>query len=141
MSTGSELTVSAPGRIWLFGDHQDFLGLAVIAAAIDRQITIKGTPRDDQVIHIEMPDIDDSDSFNLQDTIPYRGQRDYLRSVVNVLRRQDICWPGNNTYQCGCIQLICAGHCLDPLSPCRIRPIQNAGFCRDSQNRTCIGSP
>lgn len=93
MSTGSELTVSAPGRICLFGDHQDFLGLAVIAAAIDRQITIKGTPRDDQVIHIEMPDIDDSDSFNLQDTIPYRGQRDYLRSVVNVLRRQDICWP------------------------------------------------
>jgi len=28
------LTVTAPGRICLFGEHQDFLGLAVIAAAI-----------------------------------------------------------------------------------------------------------
>lgn len=87
-----ELKVSAPGRICLFGDHQDFLGLAVIAAAIDRQITITGKPRADHVINIDMPDINATDSFNLQEDIPYRGPRDYLRSVVNVLRRKPLVW-------------------------------------------------
>ena len=93
MSKFEDLTVSAPGRICLFGDHQDFLGLAVIAAAIDRQITIHGKPRNDQEIHLDLPDIGQTDAFNLQDDIPYRGSRDYLRSVINVLRRDGVTWP------------------------------------------------
>ena len=36
----SQLTISAPGRICLFGDHQDYLGLPVIACAIDRQVIL-----------------------------------------------------------------------------------------------------
>jgi galactokinase len=36
------LTVKAPGRICLFGEHQDFLGLPVIAAVIDLHITVSG---------------------------------------------------------------------------------------------------
>jgi len=33
-----KVEVKAPGRICFFGDHQDYLGLPVIAATIDRYI-------------------------------------------------------------------------------------------------------
>jgi len=79
---------SAPGRICLFGEHQDFLGLPVIAAAIDRRIAIEGTLRADRNFVLHMPDIDDEDSFVVHDDLPYRGARDYIRSTVNVLRRE-----------------------------------------------------
>ena len=35
MRTTSEVMFKAPGRICLFGDHQDYLGLPIIACAID----------------------------------------------------------------------------------------------------------
>ena len=34
----------APARICLFGDHQDYLGLPVIACAIDKYIIVEGKP-------------------------------------------------------------------------------------------------
>ena len=34
------IRVTAPGRICLFGEHQDFLGLPVIACAIDLAMEI-----------------------------------------------------------------------------------------------------
>jgi galactokinase len=94
MSDNPVLAVSAPGRICLFGDHQDFLGLAVIAAAIDRRITITGVPRRDALISLSLPDIGGSDCFDPAEEIPYRAPRDYLRSVPNVLRRRGVRWPG-----------------------------------------------
>ena len=33
----------APGRICLFGDHQDYLGLPIIATTINSQIKIEAT--------------------------------------------------------------------------------------------------
>ena len=33
-----------PARICLFGDHQDYLGLPVIACAIDKYIIVEGKP-------------------------------------------------------------------------------------------------
>lgn len=93
MFPASSLVVSAPGRICLFGDHQDFLGLAVIAAAIDRRITITGTARRDSVFSLSLPDIGSSDVFDPSHEIPYRGPRDYIRSVTNVIRRRGAQWP------------------------------------------------
>ena len=40
-----ELRVSSPGRMCLLGEHQDYFGLAIIAAAIDLRITFAGTDR------------------------------------------------------------------------------------------------
>ncbi|MFC1564948.1 galactokinase family protein, partial [candidate division KSB1 bacterium] len=40
-----KLIVSAPGRICLFGEHQDYLGLPVIAAAIGLRISVSGERR------------------------------------------------------------------------------------------------
>jgi galactokinase len=84
----TRLMASAPGRICLFGEHQDFLGLPVVAAAIDLRISIKGTPRSDSLLRLDMPDIWKHDQIDLAQPIVYTRKRDYLRSCINVLRRK-----------------------------------------------------
>ena len=37
----NKIISKAPGRVCLFGDHQDYLGLPIIATTIDKEITIK----------------------------------------------------------------------------------------------------
>ena len=49
------ITASAPGRLCLFGEHQDFLGLPVIALAVTRDITFSGVRRDDAIFDIHLP--------------------------------------------------------------------------------------
>ncbi|UCH33594.1 MAG: GHMP kinase [Armatimonadota bacterium] len=84
------LTVAAPGRICLFGEHQDFLGLPVIAAAIDLHITIFGRRVGGDVIRLDMPDIEDADEFDPCCALEPRTPRDYLRAAINVLLREGI---------------------------------------------------
>ena len=84
------LTVSAPGRLCLFGEHQDFLGLPVIAAAFDRDITVEAQPRDDGLIVVQMPDVREQDQFDPRFETSYAHERDYVRSATNVLRRAGI---------------------------------------------------
>ena len=94
----SELKVSAPGRICLFGEHQDYFGLPVIAAAINLRINISGKKREDSDLVIDLPDIQDIEKFSLIEDIAYRKERDYLRSVVNVLRRNNV--PISSGWDC-----------------------------------------
>ncbi len=86
----NETYVSAPGRICLFGEHQDYFGLPIIAAAIDLRIFIRGIPRNDSRVKIDLPDLGEKDEFSLEKELPYRKERDYIRSAVNVLRRKGI---------------------------------------------------
>ena len=37
----NKIISKAPGRVCLFGDHQDYLGLPIIATTIDKEITIE----------------------------------------------------------------------------------------------------
>ncbi|REA58490.1 GHMP kinase [Dyadobacter luteus] len=87
-SANSSLTTSASGRICLFGEHQDYLGLPVIAAAISRRIAINGGFRSDAQVVIHLPDINQKEIFELQSEIPYTSPRDYFKSAINVLTRQ-----------------------------------------------------
>lgn len=87
MTRLNHLIISAPGRICLFGEHQDYLDLAVIPAAISLRIRLEGARRKDRDIHIELPDIDDYIGFSLDDA-SYKLERDYFRSGVNVLERK-----------------------------------------------------
>ena len=80
--------VRAPGRICLFGEHSDYLGLDVIAAAIDMTIEIVTSPREDDMIHIEYSDLGEKDEFSLNSEIKYRNRRDYIRSAFNVMLRK-----------------------------------------------------
>ena len=82
--------VSVPGRVCLFGEHQDFLGLAVIAMAIDRRIEIEARPRADNVYRIQMPDLRDEMVLVPSDEIAYDRPREYLKSGINVLKREGL---------------------------------------------------
>ncbi|MCE1189825.1 MAG: GHMP kinase [Ignavibacteria bacterium] len=83
----SLFSVTTPGRICLFGEHQDYLGLPVIAAAISVHITIEAGYRDDAFIHISMPDIGKTEHFSINNAHTYVSTRDYLRSAVHVMKK------------------------------------------------------
>ena len=80
----------APGRVFLFGEHSDYLGLEVISMALDRSIKITVNPREDRNIFVKYTDFNEEDSFNLDDKIEYRNKRDYLRSCFNIIQREGI---------------------------------------------------
>jgi len=87
------INVSVPGRICLFGEHQDYLNLPVITSAINRRITISGAKTDDRTFSLNLPDISKTESFKLPEEgnlLPYKEERDYFRSSVNVLLKQGI---------------------------------------------------
>jgi len=81
----NELKISTPGRICLFGEHQDYLHLPVIACAISLRISIKGVRRKDMLVKINLPDISDQESFSIAHPIIYNKERDYFKSSVNIL--------------------------------------------------------
>lgn len=82
------LTVSTPGRICLFGEHQDYLGLPVIAAAVSRRVNVEGFNRNDGKAIIHLPDISSENAFDIFPEMPYVHQRDYFRSALNILQRR-----------------------------------------------------
>jgi galactokinase len=82
------LRVSTPGRVCLFGEHQDYLGLPVIPCAISVRIQIEGRTKAGDEAHIDLPDIGSAESLSLRAPSAYRNSRDYFRSSVNVLLRK-----------------------------------------------------
>ena len=83
----NQVISKAPGRVCLFGDHQDYLGLPIIACAIDRFIEIQGSENDSEEICIEMPDMNTSRSFHIHDPLDHLEKGDHIASVVRVVRR------------------------------------------------------
>jgi galactokinase len=82
------IKVSTPGRICLFGEHQDYLGLPVIAAAISRRVNIEGSQLKDSKVLVRLLDINRSLEFDVFPEMPYQSKRDYFRSALNVLQRE-----------------------------------------------------
>ncbi|MGY5852702.1 MAG: galactokinase family protein, partial [Candidatus Thorarchaeota archaeon] len=82
--------VRAPGRICLFGEHSDYIGLDVIPSAITLAIEIEGRLRDDAVVSVDYLDLKEDDEFHIDKELEYRHQRDYLRSAFSVLKREGI---------------------------------------------------
>lgn len=80
---------SAPGRICLFGEHQDYMGFPVIAAAIDLRITIEGSVTPGTGITLGLPDLAETVAFS-QKKIRYTRQRDYFKSTVQVLKTRNL---------------------------------------------------
>jgi len=90
-----KLNVTAPGRICLFGEHQDYLGLPVIATAIDVKLEIALTtdsapPRRYRLL---LHDLDREETIDMEQPITYRHERDYLRSAVKILQSEGVCLP------------------------------------------------
>jgi len=85
--------VSAPGRICLFGEHSDYIGLPVITMAMNLRLTILAFPRRDKKFQMVMPDIEAKESFTPSAPLRYTKERDYLRAAVNVLKRRGFKFP------------------------------------------------
>jgi galactokinase len=92
-NASQRIRISTPGRICLFGEHQDYLRLPVIPAAISLRIAIEGEAQNSDRIDISLPDIGKKISFSLSQPLVYSGDRDYFRSGVNVLRRAGYEFP------------------------------------------------
>ncbi len=93
-----QVETNAPSRICLFGEHQDYLGLEVIAMAIDLRFYGKAKVNDGKFINIKIRDssinklLEKNEqklykhlSIDLTEPIVYEKSRDYLRSSVNTL--------------------------------------------------------
>ena len=88
----NEIKIIAPGRTCLFGDHQDYLGLPVIACAIDRYIHLKAVPNGQEVFRIKMNDINTFRDIPISEDFALLEARDYFGSALRVLKREG-CLP------------------------------------------------
>jgi galactokinase len=88
------LQISAPGRICLWGEHQDYLGLSVIPAAITKRCYIQGEVNSQGIIRL-----DDKVYHNIIQ-IPFTKknrehgyileENDYLKAVLNVIIKKGL---------------------------------------------------
>lgn len=79
------IEVFAPGRICLFGDHQDYLGLPVIACAIDKGIRLKAKKNTVFLFRISLPDINEERIIKLNNYSVYNLNIDYYIKTLEVL--------------------------------------------------------
>ncbi len=97
----NSIKISNPSRLCLFGEHQDYLGLEVVAVAINLRFSAEITPREDSIIRIKIRD-EKLDSLNCENTeglyqeyltdiskeIVYDSNEDFMRSTINVLLKK-----------------------------------------------------
>lgn len=80
------LTIQAPGRVNLIGEHTDYNDGFVLPCAIDYQTVIACAKRDDRQIRVLAADYQNQqDQFSLDDPIvshPDQRWSDYVRGVV-----------------------------------------------------------
>ena len=82
--------IKAPARICLFGDHQDYLGLPVIACAIDRYIEFNALPNSSNTLRFDFIDLNEKRSVNLDQQYNNFGPRDYILSSLYLLQQRGI---------------------------------------------------
>lgn len=81
------MIITAPGRVCLFGDHQDYLGLPVIACAINKEVTLFAEENNSDTLQILMPDIDKHRTISIQEEFSSLKKEDYFASALRVVRR------------------------------------------------------
>lgn len=82
--------VKVPARICLLGDHQDYLGLPVIAASIDRYLTLEATPQEKACFTFELTDLGQTRELALQIDESSVQKGDFLAATLAVLARKGI---------------------------------------------------
>lgn len=81
------IAIVAPGRICLFGDHQDYLGLPIIACAINREVQLSSEENGTTNFHIKMPDLQAERFIPIAETFETLEKGDHLASALRVVRR------------------------------------------------------
>lgn len=77
----------APGRTCLFGDHQDYLGLPIIACAISRNIKLEAVENGLRLLNLDKPDINIKRVIDIDSEIPNIEKGDHLLFALKVLKR------------------------------------------------------
>ncbi|NCG51877.1 galactokinase [Serratia fonticola] len=92
------LTIQAPGRVNLIGEHTDYNDGFVLPCAIDYQTVISGSPRNDRQIRVLAADYENQqDQFSLDEPIVSHANlrwADYVRGVVKHLQTRDASFGG-----------------------------------------------
>jgi galactokinase len=83
----SIVKIVAPARICLFGDHQDYLGLPVIACAINRQMTLIAKPNNNNEFIFNLPDIQSQRSFAIDTAFLRLQSGDFFASALRRVRK------------------------------------------------------
>ncbi len=83
------MEITTPGRICLFGEHQDYLGLPTIAMAISLRSSLKGEKTNDRDIIINKTDLGETESFSL-DNLDYESERDYFKSGIKTCMKEGL---------------------------------------------------
>ncbi|WP_306014191.1 MULTISPECIES: galactokinase family protein [unclassified Allomuricauda] len=86
------IIVKVPGRTCLFGDHQDYLELPVIACAISRHITLKAKKNANCLLNIDQPDIGEKRSIDLNKGIITVEKDDFFIAAIDLLADYG-CYP------------------------------------------------
>jgi len=87
-----EIISIAPGRTCLFGDHQDYLGLPIIACAINRYITLKAVKNNLNTFNIDLPNINQKRVIHIHDEHLTLENEDFIIAALRVLKRKN-CIP------------------------------------------------
>jgi galactokinase len=84
------IRIKAPGRICLFGEHQDYLNYPIISMAISKYIYLQAERISEPKFLINQPDIDTSIEIQLNSgELEYTSNRDYLVSGYNQFIRKN----------------------------------------------------
>jgi len=83
------IRIKSPGRICLFGEHQDYLGYPIIALAISKYIYLEAERITGSKFIVDLPDIQENIEIPLNNKeIDYISKRDYVRSGYNHFLRR-----------------------------------------------------
>ena len=80
----------APARVCLFGDHQDYLGLPVIACAINKYIVVEGVPNNTNYLIFNLTDLGQIVEINLDEDFSSLKKGDHVRHVIKTLKNNNI---------------------------------------------------
>ena len=81
----NKIVSKAPGRVCLFGDHQDYLGLPIIATTINNEIKIEAIQNTSKQFRINKKDIDSTDVIPINLKF-HSNEKDFLKIALKVLK-------------------------------------------------------
>jgi len=93
----SSYVIQAPGRVNLIGEHTDYNDGFVLPCAIDYQVMIAASKRDDSIIRVISADYDELDEFDITQNIEFQPNKmwaNYIRGVVKCLRERGFEFQG-----------------------------------------------
>jgi galactokinase len=76
------VVVRAPGRINFIGEHTDYNNGLVLPAAINKQMLIAVAPNHTQQCQVYSTDLNEGQSFSINDLQPGKGWANYLQGVM-----------------------------------------------------------